>query len=300
MTKITKITPRGMCFGVVDAYMVCKKLSIQFPNKKKYMIGWLVHNKHMIDDIAKLGIVTLGDKFSNREDLINSIDPQDNPIVIFSAHGTDKKIKELAKQKGLIVYDTTCEYVDKTHKIIIEKIMDNKKILFIGVKNHPETEAILSIDKNIFLLQTIEDIKKIPFSKEDEIFVTNQTTISILDFYDIVSKLKKEYQNIEFKNDICTATYDRQQAIINMDKTIDLLIVCGDINSNNSKKLVSIAHSKNVESYLVNNVEDLDLKWFENKKHIAITSGCSTPTHITTSIIKYIESYIKERDDNEQ
>lgn len=293
--KFTKITPRGLCQGVVDAWVVCKKISHQFPNKKKYLIGWLVHNQHMIDDLSKMGIVTLGDRNSDRRKIIEKIETKDNPIVIFSAHGTDKSIIDLARKKGFVVYDTTCSYVTKTHNIIIDKMQQNKKILFIGVNNHPETVATLSLSDQIFLLENPNDIKRIPFKKNDEIFVTNQTTISILDFYDIVKELKKKYTNIEFKNDICNATLERQEAVINMDKSIDLLLVVGDINSNNSKKLVSIAQSKGVESYLVSDLQSINKTWFNSKKHVAITSGCSTPTWVTTEIIKYLDNYFHKK-----
>lgn len=298
--KFTKITPRGLCQGVVDAWVVCKKISHQFPNKKKYLIGWLVHNEHMINDLSKMGIITLGDRNTDRRKIIDQIDDSDNPIVIFSAHGTDKSIIELAKKKGFIVYDTTCSYVTKTHNIIIEKIQEGKKILFIGVNNHPETVAILSLSPEIFLLEKPEDIKNIPFKDNDEIFVTNQTTISILDFYDIVKELKQKYTNIEFKNDICNATLERQQALINMDKSIDLLLVVGDINSNNSKKLVNIGNSMGVESHLVSDLKSINNEWFNSKKHVAITSGCSTPTWVTTEIIKHLDNYFEKAEKNDK
>lgn len=294
--KLTKITPRGFCKGVVDAWVICKQVAKQYPNKKKYMIGWLVHNQEMIKEMEKMNIETLDDKLSSREKIIDSIDPSDNPIVIFSAHGTDPKIIEAAKQKGLTVFDATCRYVTDTHNLIQEKLEQDYQILYIGVKNHPETISCLSFDKDIILLETKEDALNLNISFDKKIFVTNQTTISIYDFEDIIDVLQDKYENIEFKNDMCFATKERQDAVIQMDSTIDLLLVVGDKRSNNSKKLVDIGLKKGVESHLISCPKDIDDSWLINKKHVGITSGCSTPTWITNYVIISLEKKIGLKD----
>ncbi len=287
--KITKINPRGFCQGVVSAWIKAKKIREENPNKKIYMIGWLVHNKILIDSLHELGIETIDDTNKSRYDIINSFSKNESEIIIFSAHGTDEKAIELAKKKSLNFIDTTCEYVTKTQNIIKEKIKDNYKIIFIGKKNHPETISILSINKNIIFLENEDDVNKYYFSKNEKYFLTNQTTMSIYDFYKIIKKIKNTSINVEIKNDICTATLERQEAIINMDNTIDLLIVVGDEKSNNSNKLRDIGIEKGVESYLINDENDLIHDWFIGKKHVAITSGASTPTWVTTKVIKIIE-----------
>lgn len=289
--KLTKITPRGFCKGVVDAWMMAKKVSENNPNRKIYMIGWIVHNKNMIDEIEKLNIVTLDDKSTSRWDLIKSIDSKEKPIVIFSAHGTDPKLIQYAIDIGLEVYDATCVYVSNIQKLIQQKINDGFQIIYIGVKNHAETISIMSLDKNINLISNPNDVDNLNIV-DNKIFVTNQTTISIYEFYDVVKKLKAKYKNIEFKNDICNAAKERQDAIINMDKTIDVLIVAGDKKSNNTRKLYELGIKQNIDTYYINSVEELDTNWFKNKQHIGITSGCSTPTWTTNSIINKIEEYI--------
>lgn len=297
--KLTKITPRGFCKGVVDAWNVCKKISIDYPSNPKYMIGWLVHNIEMINEIKKIGFEVLDDVNKSRIDLVKSIPINENnlPIVVFSAHGSPINAINYAKAAGMIVYDTTCYYVEKTHNIIKEQLNLNKTILFIGKQNHPETVGVLSIDNKIILIENELDIINLKI-KDKDIFVINQTTISIYEFYKLIKMLKQKFTNIEFKNDICDAAQIRQEAIINMDNSIDLLIVVGDQRSNNSKKLVEIALNKNIESYLVNSIEEINYNWFVNKKHVGISSGCSTPTWITNKIINYIECLIGEM--NEQ
>ena len=296
-TKISKITPRGFCKGVTDAWAVSKKMAKFYPNQKKYMIGWLVHNKSIIEELEKSGIETIDDTNISRYEIIDNLNADKETIIIFSAHGTDPKAINLAKEKGFQVVDATCIYVTDTHEIIREKLKENKIIIFIGVKNHPETKSSLSLDERIILVETPKDVDNLILDKNSQIFVTNQTTISVYDFYYVTKKLKEKFKNIEFKNDICNATKERQEAVINMDKSIDLLIVVGDKKSNNSKKLVDIGKEKQVESYLVSSEMDINKDWIKNKKHIGVTSGCSTPTQITNKVISFLETFIEKKDE---
>ncbi len=287
--KITKITPRGFCKGVIDAWAMSKKIRQENPNKDIYMIGWLVHNKEMIKDLESIGIKTIDDSYKSRYEIIKKLKPSNNTILIFSAHGSEQKALDLASQKGFEYYDATCIYVDKTKEIIKQKINEGYEIIFIGKNNHPETKAMLSIDDRIIFIENIEDAKKIKINQSKKYLVTNQTTISIYDFYEIHKYLKHKINLVKFENEICNATFDRQKAIDTMDKSIDLLIVVGDKKSNNSNKLVEIALKNNVESYLIENENCLNDSWFLNKKHVAISSGTSTPTWLTNKIIKIIE-----------
>lgn len=288
--KLTKITPRGFCKGVVDAYAQCKKIAKMYPNNKKYLIGWLVHNKKIIQELEQLGIETKDDSENSRDDIIDSIHIDSSslkPVVIFSAHGTDKRIIDKARNKGFIVLDTTCKFVTLTHDLIKEKISKGYQIIYIGVKNHPETISTLSIDKNIILIENENEVDKI----EDNslpFFVTNQTTISVYEFDNITKALVKKIKNIEFKNDICNAAKERQDAIINLPDDVDLLIVIGDQKSNNSKKLVDLGKARQIESHLVWDVSEINMDWFKNKNHLAITSGCSTPTWFTNYVIIFL------------
>lgn len=295
--KITKLIPRGFCKGVVDAYFKTKEIRLSNPGKNIYMIGWLVHNSHIINELKNMGIEIIADSDISRYKVIENIKDTENSIVIFSAHGTDAKAINLAKTKNIQYFDLTCEYVYITHELIIKNLKTNKTILFIGKHKHPETMAILAISEKIIFIETLQDAMKIDLPLDQNIFLTNQTTISIYDFYDIVKYLKKKFKNIVFKNDICNATKERQEAIINMDKSIDILIVVGDKKSSNSNKLVEIAKRDKVDSYLLDSVSDIKWEWFKNKKHIGISSGCSTPTHITNDVIIAINNKLANNED---
>ncbi|MGL5630185.1 MAG: 4-hydroxy-3-methylbut-2-enyl diphosphate reductase [Mycoplasmoidaceae bacterium] len=292
--KITKITPRGFCSGVVNAWMMIEKYIKNNPNKKIYMIGWFVHNKFMVEKIIDMGVIILDDSNKSRYEIIDNLVYEKNSAIIFSAHGTDDKAIELSRKKGFEIIDTTCIYVKNIQEIIKEKILDGKKIIFFGKKKHPESLSMLSINNiKIKICESIDEINKVlEENPKDDWFFTNQTTIGLWEYQDVLDHLKTKNINIEIQNDICYATNERQEAI-NKLENVDLLIVVGDLKSNNSKKLYELGLNKNINTILIENYEQLNDKTLKNKKHIAITSGASTPTWITNDVIKWIEEKTK-------
>ena len=287
---IKKLIPQGFCYGVISAYNNTLKTIAQNPDKKIYMLGWLVHNQKVVDELLKKGVIVLDDKNTSRWDLINQFDKVENSILILSAHGTDYKVIELAKNKGFEIVDLTCKYVYKTHDIIKEKISQGNEIIFIGKESHPETNAILKISDHIYLVQSDADINNLSL-QDKNLFCTNQTTLSQTKFASMITLLKNKYQNISFQNDICDATKIRQDAVSKMDNDVDICIVIGDQKSSNSKELFLLAQSK-VESYQVNDVNEIDLNWFKNKQCCAITAGASTPSFLIEEIINYINKEV--------
>lgn len=283
--ELIKLLPQGFCYGVIKAYNNIIKIIEENQDKNIYMLGWLVHNENVINDLKKRKVQILNDLTMSRKDLINQFNNVKNSILILSAHGTSKDVIELAKTKGFIVYDLTCKYVYKTHDIIKEKISDGYQIVFIGKKNHPETIAILKINNNIILVETEDDIKTIAYS--EKMFCTNQTTLSILFFDKIISGLKNKFKHIEIENDICSATLTRQKAVLNMDHDVEVCIVVGDDRSSNSNELFKLAQTK-CKSYMLNSVSELKKDWFKNVEKVAITAGASTPSYIVEKIANKI------------
>ncbi len=287
---IKKLIPQGFCYGVISAYNTTLKVIEKNPHKKIYMLGWLVHNEKVIDQLKDKGVIILDDSNTSRYNLINQFNTVDNAMLILSAHGTDANVIKLAQNKGFEIVDLTCKYVYKTHHIIKEKISQGYEIVFIGKINHPETNAILTISPNLHLIQNEDDIKNLSL-QDKKIFCTNQTTLSQYKFDHMLDLLKKKYPHIEIVNDICDATKIRQDAVIKMDKEIDICLVIGDNKSSNSKELYELAKTK-VEAYLINDIKDVDLDWFKNKHCCAITAGASTPSFLIEQIIKYINQEV--------
>ena len=290
--KITKIFPRGFCKGVVDAWSTIEKFAKNNVDKKIYMIGWFVHNEHMVKHVEDLGIITLHDDNKTRYEIIADLEWTENSVVIFSSHGTDYRAIDLAHERKFFIIDTTCVYVKKIQDIVKEKIKEKKKIVFFGKKSHPESISIKALDYNfVYVCETIEEVKKtIIKNPNNKWFFTNQTTIGLSEYKKLIDYLNTRNDlDIEIKNDICDATNERQEAL-NKLRNVDLLIVVGDNRSNNSKKLCEAGLQKGIESILIADLKKLDSNVLNNKNHIAITSGASTPTWITSEVIKYVES----------
>lgn len=274
--KISKINPHGYCGGVMYAL---KKANEYINTDNVYMIGKIIHNDIVCEQLAKNGIKI---KLNNKLDAINEID---EGTVIFTAHGTDENIINLAKQKNLNIVDTTCKKVNVI-KDNIKKNIINNTILYIGVLNHPECEAILSIDENIVLITQLSDLFSL--DKNKSYYITNQTTLSLLKLKEIYDYAKNNFKNIIIDNKICLATTQRQQAVL--DATADCIIVIGDKKSSNTKELFNIAKTK-CDSYLISSY--LELPSLDKYKDIKITSGASTPEYLVDEVIEKINIIYK-------
>lgn len=290
--EIVKISPRGFCHGVVNAWKKVLETLNCNKDKKIYMLGLFVHNHRMIEQVKTENLVILDDTNMSRYDLVKNLVCKPGEIIILSAHGTDKRVINLAINKGLEIVDTTCEYVYKTHNIIKAALTAKKTIIFLGVKNHPETLSILSLSKDIIPIYSYDELNNLTAYFDKDVLVTNQTTFSIYDLEAHYKFIKEHFNHFELANDICTATQERQEALINLNKKLDKLIVVGDLKSNNSKQLLKLGKLKKISaSFLVNSIEDLKKIEFKFNDVVGITAGASTPTIVTNEIINYLQEY---------
>ncbi len=285
--KVIKITPRGYCHGVVSALqLVAKTLVDQNSLKPIYLLGEIVHNQNITDALSAKGIITLTG--SSRASMLNEVDAG---TVIITAHGIDPHLIEKAKAKGLNVVDATCVDVYKTHDVIKERIADGFDVIYIGKQNHPEPEGALGINEHrIHLVSNKADIDRVQITSA-KICITNQTTMSVWDTAKLMEYAKQKYPNIEIINEICSATSMRQEAVSEMAKLCDLTIVVGDPKSNNTNRLVDISTNiANTPAIRINTIEDLDIEMLFNYNVIGVTSGASTPTIITSEVIRFLEN----------
>lgn len=288
--QIVKISPRGFCSGVVNAWKIVVETTKNFPYSRIFMLGLFVHNKKMIEEIKTPNLFVLDDSKTSRYELVYSLDFQPGDILIMSAHGTDDKTVRLAKEKGFKIVDTTCKYVYNTHDVIRDALKNNKTVIYLGIKNHPESLAATAIDKNIIFVSNENELRNLNYLFDKPILVTNQTTLSVYDLKNYYDFIKTHFKNYELRNDLCTATQERQEALINLKTKLNVLIVVGDEKSNNSQQLLKIGYYKKIERcYLINDVEQLKTIHFNHDDVIGITSGASTPTKVTNEIIKYLE-----------
>lgn len=280
---INKIEPQGFCKGVINAIKIVKETLEK--EKNIYLLGEIIHNKNVINELTNLGAITIPTNGKTRLELLDEIE---SGTVIFSAHGVSPKVYEKAKSKGLKLIDATCPMVLLVHNNIIKKINDGYDVIYIGTKNHPEVEGVLGISSSINFVSSVDDIENLNI-KNNKIYATNQTTLSKYDIENIYNQLKNKYPNILIDNKICNATTIRQEAIKNQPKA-DLCIIVGDKLSSNTKKLVKVSETiAKIKTIQCEDLSSLNMDDLNNVNVVNISSGASTPDYIVDEIIKYIK-----------
>ena len=283
--EIVNVVPHGYCQGVIRAIRTAVETAAQHPDEKITMLGMIVHNRFVVDACTQLGIRSVEDPLKTREDLLDEID---EGIVIFTAHGISDRVRAKAAAKGLTVVDASCPDVIKTHTLVREHVQ-NGDVLYIGKKNHPESEGTVSLSERVHLITNAEDVKNIRGLKN--VLITCQTTLSLNDTKDIIQACKELYPDAIVAEEICAATRMRQEAVMNL-KDTDCLIVVGDPRSNNSNQLKQIAFDAGIkEAYLIGSVLDLKEEMVKNKNRVAVTSGSSTPNSLTNQVISFLKEY---------
>lgn len=286
--EVVKITPRGYCYGVVDAMVLARQTAenLSLP-RPIYILGMIVHNRHVVEAFEKEQIITL-----DGEDRLKLIDQIDQGTVIFTAHGVSPEVRKKARDKGLTIVDATCPDVTRTHDLIREKTKEGYEIIYIGKNGHPEPEGALGVAPGrVHLVENEEDIEQLSFTT-DKLLVTNQTTMSQWDTAHLMNKVREKFPHVEIYNEICLATQERQEAVAKQAKDTDLVIVVGDPRSNNSNRLAQVAQEiAKVEAYRVADVTEIEIDWLIGKKRVGVTAGASTPTPITREVINFLEQF---------
>lgn len=289
--EVIKVSPRGYCYGVVDAMVIARNAALDKNLPRPiYILGMLVHNENVTEAFKEEGIITLDGK--NRKEILKKVD---QGTVIFTAHGVSPEIRQLAKEKGLVTIDATCPDVTKTHVIIEEKTKQGYEVIYIGKKGHPEPEGAIGVAPGlVHLVSNTGDIDQLDI-KNDKIIITNQTTMSSWDVKDLMEYCLKKFPQAEIHNEICQATQVRQEAVAKQAGDADVLIVVGDPKSNNSNRLAQVSEEiAGTKSYRVADVTEIEIDWIRNAKRVAVTSGASTPTPITKEVIHFLEQFDPE------
>lgn len=286
--EVRKITPRGYCYGVVDAMVLAQQTArnLDLP-RPIYILGMIVHNRHVTDAFEDEGIITLDG--ANRLEILDQID---SGTVIFTAHGVSPEVRKKAREKGLTTVDATCPDVTRTHDLIREKTAEGYEIIYIGKKGHPEPEGAMGVapDK-VHLIETEAEIADLKVGT-DRLVITNQTTMSQWDIKHIMNRLIARFPTAEIHNEICMATQERQAAVAEQAAGCDLVIVVGDPRSNNSNRLAQVSEEiAGVRAYRIADLSELKREWLDGVRIVGVTSGASTPTPITKEVIAYLEQY---------
>jgi 4-hydroxy-3-methylbut-2-enyl diphosphate reductase len=286
--EVLRISPRGYCYGVVDAMVLALQTArnLDLP-RPIYILGMIVHNRHVTEAFEKEGIITLDGP--NRLDILEQVE---KGTVIFTAHGVSPEVRKRAREKGLTLVDATCPDVTKTHDLIREKTAEGYEVIYIGKKGHPEPEGAIGIAPDrVHLIEREEDIPKLKV-RAGKVIITNQTTMSQWDIRHLMARLLEAFPQAEIHNEICLATQVRQEAVAEQAKGADLCIVVGDPRSNNSNRLAQVSEEiAGVPAHRVADVTEIRREWLMGIRKVAVTSGASTPTPITKEVIQYLEQF---------
>ena len=282
--KIYLASPRGFCAGVDRAIEIVKK-SIDKFGSPVYVRHEIVHNKHVVESLKKIGAIFVEE--------IKEIKDKSRPV-IFSAHGVPKKVPKEAEELNMKYVDATCPLVSKVHREAENMHKSGYHIILIGHKGHPEVIGTMGQipEHGITLVETVEDAKKIIFKKEEKLAFITQTTLSVDDTKEIIECLKKRFPKINEpkKEDICYATTNRQAAVKKIAKLCDMFFVIGSRNSSNSKRLVEVASKAGCnESELIHSESEIPLDKIGKCKTIGISSGASAPEIIVQDFISKIK-----------
>lgn len=278
--EILLAQPRGFCAGVERAIEIVEQ-ALAIYGAPIYVRHEIVHNKWVVNTLKEKGVI-----FVKEIDEIPT-----GGITVFSAHGISEKVEDSAKLRDLPVIDATCPLVTKVHIEAQRYERDGYELILIGHAGHPEVEGTMGRVKNrIHLVESAEDVSKISVEKPDKLAYITQTTLSVDDTKVIIKALHCRFPNIQGPDvkDICYATQNRQNAVRELAKQVDLILVIGSKNSSNSNRLRDLGEEMGVTSYLIDDADAISSHWIDSASAIGITAGASAPEVLVQSVIERI------------
>ncbi|MEO9601387.1 4-hydroxy-3-methylbut-2-enyl diphosphate reductase [Parasphingorhabdus sp.] len=278
--------PRGFCAGVDRAIKIVE-LAIKKYGSPVYVRHEIVHNRYVVDELKKLGAI-----------FIEELDEvPDGVPVVFSAHGVPKAVPHKAEERGLEYLDATCPLVSKVHRQAERQTEAGRHIVFVGHANHPEVIGTFGQveEGQMTLVETLEDVEALKPEDPDALSFLTQTTLSVDDTREIVEALQARFPSIVGPKgeDICYATSNRQDAVKEIAKSCQLVLVIGAPNSSNSLRLVEVAERLGAEAKLIQRAEEIDLAWFDGVDKLGLTAGASAPEILVHEVRHLLEEYFE-------
>jgi 4-hydroxy-3-methylbut-2-en-1-yl diphosphate reductase len=283
--QILLANPRGFCAGVERAIAIVERALEKF-GAPIYVRHEVVHNKFVCDDLRAKGAVFI-------EELA---EVPAGSTVIFSAHGVSKTVRTEAEQRGLKVFDATCPLVTKVHVEVAKMRAQEREVVMIGHKGHPEVEGTMGQSRDgMYLVETPEDVRNLGVGTPEKLSFVTQTTLSVDDASAVIAALKERFPEVQGpkKDDICYATQNRQDAVKTLAEQCDLVVVVGSPNSSNSRRLKEVALGRGVPSYLIDGANEIDPAWLKGKTRIGVTAGASAPETLVEQVIAALQGQVE-------
>ncbi len=284
--KIVLANPRGFCAGVDRAISIVER-ALELYQAPIYVRHEVVHNRFVVEGLKQRGAIFVEE--------LHQV-PDDN-IVIFSAHGVSQAVRNEAKSRAVTVFDATCPLVTKVHMEVARASKKNIEVILIGHAGHPEVEGTLGQYANdtagMYLVETPDDVVNLKVKDPSNLHYVSQTTLSVDETADIIDELRRVFPEIQGprKDDICYATQNRQDAVREIARMVDVMIVVGSKNSSNSNRLRELSEKLGTPSYLVDCAEDVQEQWLETAKCVGVTAGASAPEELVNQIIDQIRAF---------
>jgi 4-hydroxy-3-methylbut-2-enyl diphosphate reductase len=278
--QVVLANPRGFCAGVERAITIVERALEKF-GAPIYVRHEVVHNKFVCDDLRTKGAVFI--------DELSEVPA--GGTVIFSAHGVSKAVFIEAEQRGLKVFDATCPLVTKVHVEVGKMRKQEREVVMIGHKGHPEVEGTMGQSSDgMYLVETVEDVAKLKVAHPAQLSFVTQTTLSIDDASRVIDALKAQFPDVQGpkKDDICYATQNRQDAVKDLVDQCDLVLVVGSPNSSNSRRLKEVAVARGISAYLLDGPDEIMPAWLEGKTKIGISAGASAPEILVRQVVDRI------------
>ncbi len=281
--KIILAKDAGYCFGVRDAVNSAYDTSKEYG--EVYMLGDIVHNESVVEDLEKNGVKVVSN--------LNQV-PDDKPV-LFRAHGTAKEVWKDAEKNKMNIIDATCPLVHEIHKEVKQLDKEGRKIIIIGDHGHDEVIGIASQVQDAIIISTVEEAEKLKKTKKAGI--VSQSTQTIENVQDIINILMTKVFDLRFVNTICFPTKRNQEQIKELSEIVDLMIIIGSFTSANSKRLTQLSLERNKDTYQVTNATEIDVSWFKkNINSVGISAGASTPDWIIDSVVKKVKDVTNTTD----
>ncbi|MCX7120714.1 MAG: 4-hydroxy-3-methylbut-2-enyl diphosphate reductase [Gammaproteobacteria bacterium] len=284
--KVLLANPRGFCAGVDRAIDIVERALDQL-GPPIYVRHEVVHNRPVVERLKSKGAIFLDD----------IADVPKGATLIFSAHGVSQAVRQLAAEREFNLFDATCPLVTKVHMEVARYAKRNIECILIGHAGHPEVEGTMGQYKNsdgaMYLVETVADVFKLNLKNTDQCTYVTQTTLSVSDAMEIITALKKKFPKIQGpkKDDICYATTNRQEAVAELAKLCDVMIVVGSVESSNSNRLRELSERMGCRSYLIDDSSMLQREWFKEVETVGVTAGASAPEDLVQGVIAQLKEW---------
>jgi 4-hydroxy-3-methylbut-2-enyl diphosphate reductase len=280
---LLRVRPRGFCAGVVRAVDIVE-LALEAYGAPVYVHHEIVHNTYVVEQLRRRGAIFV--------EAISEV--PHGAVLVFSAHGVPPTVREEAKERQLRVIDATCPLVTKVHLEALKFAREKRTIILIGHRDHQEIVGTSGeAPDRTLVVDSVEAVDALQVEDPDKLAFLTQTTLSLYDTQEIVTRLRQKFPKIigPASDDICYATQNRQEAVEQVAKDVDLILVVGSQNSSNSNRLVELAQRLNRGAQLIDSAEDIDARWLEGVKSVGLTAGASAPEVLVEQVSERLAQF---------